>query len=166
MYLFIYLFIYKSLHVICWQKEKCRIYLWPWNKHILHFLISQNGKWWTWPSGFYPLFHWCFIVSCFSELSNVKHALSLAAYHDIIMKVTLWIPHLCIKNIMSYCSTPSFLVPWIRCNIDVLNLFLSQASFQRSNSHDKVRKIVAEEGRAARNLIAWSVPLENKEEEG
>ncbi|KAK5619578.1 hypothetical protein CRENBAI_012432 [Crenichthys baileyi] len=41
----------------------------------------------------------------------------------------------------------------------------SKASFQRSNSHDKVRKIVAEEGRAARNLIAWSVPLENKEEE-
>uniref|UniRef100_A0A8C7XWT5 S-phase cyclin A-associated protein in the ER n=1 Tax=Oryzias sinensis TaxID=183150 RepID=A0A8C7XWT5_9TELE len=40
-----------------------------------------------------------------------------------------------------------------------------QASFQRSNSHDKVRRIVAEEGRAARNLIAWSVPLENKEEE-
>uniref|UniRef100_A0A8B9RL67 S-phase cyclin A associated protein in the ER n=1 Tax=Astyanax mexicanus TaxID=7994 RepID=A0A8B9RL67_ASTMX len=49
------------------------------------------------------------------------------------------------------------------------NVFFSvtfvQASFQRSNSHDKVRKIVAEEGRAARNLIAWSVPLENKEEE-
>uniref|UniRef100_A0AAR2KPI9 U1-type domain-containing protein n=1 Tax=Pygocentrus nattereri TaxID=42514 RepID=A0AAR2KPI9_PYGNA len=43
---------------------------------------------------------------------------------------------------------------------------LYKASFQRSNSHDKVRKIVAEEGRAARNLIAWSVPLENKEEEG
>ncbi|NWU88468.1 SCAPE protein, partial [Upupa epops] len=41
-----------------------------------------------------------------------------------------------------------------------------QASFQRSNSHDKVRKIVAEEGRTARNLIAWSVPLENKEDEG
>ncbi|XP_033940353.1 S phase cyclin A-associated protein in the endoplasmic reticulum isoform X1 [Pseudochaenichthys georgianus] len=40
-----------------------------------------------------------------------------------------------------------------------------KTSFQRSNSHDKVRKIVAEEGRAARNLIAWSVPLENKEEE-
>lgn len=40
-----------------------------------------------------------------------------------------------------------------------------KASFQRSNSHDKVRKIVAEEGRAARNLIAWSVPLETKEEE-
>ncbi|XP_034735173.1 S phase cyclin A-associated protein in the endoplasmic reticulum isoform X1 [Etheostoma cragini] len=40
-----------------------------------------------------------------------------------------------------------------------------KASFQRSNSHDKVRKIVAQEGRAARNLIAWSVPLENKEEE-
>ncbi|NXN16995.1 SCAPE protein, partial [Indicator maculatus] len=41
-----------------------------------------------------------------------------------------------------------------------------QASFQRSNSHDKVRKIVAEEGRTARNLIAWSVPLENKDDEG
>ncbi|XP_026058746.1 S phase cyclin A-associated protein in the endoplasmic reticulum-like isoform X1 [Carassius auratus] len=40
-----------------------------------------------------------------------------------------------------------------------------KASFQRSNSHDKVRKIVAEEGRAARNLIAWSVPVESKEEE-
>uniref|UniRef100_A0A3Q3VZ53 U1-type domain-containing protein n=1 Tax=Mola mola TaxID=94237 RepID=A0A3Q3VZ53_MOLML len=42
---------------------------------------------------------------------------------------------------------------------------MMHASFQRSNSHDKVRKIVAEEGRAARNLIAWSVPLENREEE-
>uniref|UniRef100_A0A8C3TDB0 S-phase cyclin A associated protein in the ER n=1 Tax=Chelydra serpentina TaxID=8475 RepID=A0A8C3TDB0_CHESE len=40
-----------------------------------------------------------------------------------------------------------------------------QASFQRSNSHDKVRKIVAEEGRTARNLIAWSVPLESKEDD-
>ncbi|KAM9754105.1 S phase cyclin A-associated protein in the endoplasmic reticulum isoform 1-T1 [Menidia menidia] len=45
------------------------------------------------------------------------------------------------------------------------NASATKASFQRSNSHDKVRKIVAEEGRAARNLIAWSVPLENKEEE-
>ncbi|KAK7891559.1 hypothetical protein WMY93_023522 [Mugilogobius chulae] len=47
-------------------------------------------------------------------------------------------------------------------NTSINNL---KASFQRSNSHDKVRKIVAEEGRAARNLIAWSVPLETKEEE-
>uniref|UniRef100_A0A8C2HWF7 S-phase cyclin A-associated protein in the ER n=1 Tax=Cyprinus carpio TaxID=7962 RepID=A0A8C2HWF7_CYPCA len=45
-----------------------------------------------------------------------------------------------------------------------INIVL-KASFQRSNSHDKVRKIVAEEGRAARNLIAWSVPVESKEEE-
>uniref|UniRef100_A0A673IQR2 S phase cyclin A-associated protein in the endoplasmic reticulum-like n=1 Tax=Sinocyclocheilus rhinocerous TaxID=307959 RepID=A0A673IQR2_9TELE len=44
-------------------------------------------------------------------------------------------------------------------------LYFYSTSFQRSNSHDKVRKIVAEEGRAARNLIAWSVPVENKEEE-
>jgi len=41
-----------------------------------------------------------------------------------------------------------------------------QAAFQCSNSHDKVRKIVAEEGRTARNLIAWSVPLENKDDDG
>ncbi|NXW07329.1 SCAPE protein, partial [Fregetta grallaria] len=41
-----------------------------------------------------------------------------------------------------------------------------QACFQHSNSHDKVRKIVAEEGRTARNLIAWSVPLENKDDDG
>ncbi|XP_027884490.1 S phase cyclin A-associated protein in the endoplasmic reticulum isoform X6 [Xiphophorus couchianus] len=44
-------------------------------------------------------------------------------------------------------------------------LYFYSTSFQRSNSHDKVRKIVAEEGRTARNLIAWSVPLETKEEE-
>uniref|UniRef100_A0A8C8R6S6 S-phase cyclin A associated protein in the ER n=1 Tax=Pelusios castaneus TaxID=367368 RepID=A0A8C8R6S6_9SAUR len=43
---------------------------------------------------------------------------------------------------------------------------ITMASFQRSNSHDKVRKIVAEEGRTARNLIAWSVPLESKEDDG
>lgn len=40
------------------------------------------------------------------------------------------------------------------------------ASFQRSNSHDKVRRIVAEEGRTARNLIAWSVPVESREDDG
>lgn len=54
-------------------------------------------------------------------------------------------------------------------SVDLMSWVVSssaQASFQRSNSHDKVRKIVAEEGRTARNLIAWSVPLENKEEEG
>uniref|UniRef100_A0A8C0TEV6 U1-type domain-containing protein n=1 Tax=Canis lupus familiaris TaxID=9615 RepID=A0A8C0TEV6_CANLF len=32
--------------------------------------------------------------------------------------------------------------------------------------HDKVRRIVAEEGRTARNLIAWSVPLESKDDDG
>ncbi|MGH0168570.1 UNVERIFIED_CONTAM: hypothetical protein FKN15_054733 [Acipenser sinensis] len=45
-------------------------------------------------------------------------------------------------------------------------LYFYSTSFQRSNSHDKVRKIVAEEGRSARNLIAWSVPLESKEDGG
>nr|XP_060611921.1 S phase cyclin A-associated protein in the endoplasmic reticulum [Anolis sagrei ordinatus] len=51
-------------------------------------------------------------------------------------------------------------------SVDVEDGYGMMASFQRSNSHDKVRKIVAEEGRTARNLIAWSVPLENKEDEG
>ncbi|XP_062998279.1 S phase cyclin A-associated protein in the endoplasmic reticulum [Elgaria multicarinata webbii] len=51
-------------------------------------------------------------------------------------------------------------------SIDVEDSYNMMASFQRSNSHDKVRKIVAEEGRTARNLIAWSVPLQSKEEEG
>uniref|UniRef100_A0A7M4ELJ8 S-phase cyclin A associated protein in the ER n=1 Tax=Crocodylus porosus TaxID=8502 RepID=A0A7M4ELJ8_CROPO len=50
--------------------------------------------------------------------------------------------------------------------VDVEEGVSTMASFQRSNSHDKVRKIVAEEGRTARNLIAWSVPLENKEDDG
>nr|XP_003226435.1 PREDICTED: S phase cyclin A-associated protein in the endoplasmic reticulum [Anolis carolinensis] len=51
-------------------------------------------------------------------------------------------------------------------SVDVEDGYGMMASFQRSNSHDKVRRIVAEEGRTARNLIAWSVPLENKEDEG
>ncbi|XP_039413762.1 S phase cyclin A-associated protein in the endoplasmic reticulum isoform X2 [Corvus cornix cornix] len=50
--------------------------------------------------------------------------------------------------------------------VDAEEGYSMMASFQRSNSHDKVRKIVAEEGRTARNLIAWSVPLENKEDDG
>ncbi|XP_034968064.2 S phase cyclin A-associated protein in the endoplasmic reticulum isoform X3 [Zootoca vivipara] len=50
--------------------------------------------------------------------------------------------------------------------VDAEDSYNMMASFQRSNSHDKVRKIVAEEGRTARNLIAWSVPLESKEDDG
>ncbi|XP_050822926.1 S phase cyclin A-associated protein in the endoplasmic reticulum isoform X3 [Gopherus flavomarginatus] len=49
--------------------------------------------------------------------------------------------------------------------VDIAESYNMTASFQRSNSHDKVRKIVAEEGRTARNLIAWSVPLESKEDD-
>ncbi|XP_074956053.1 S phase cyclin A-associated protein in the endoplasmic reticulum isoform X1 [Phalacrocorax aristotelis] len=52
----------------------------------------------------------------------------------------------------------------IRDPVDVEEGYSIMASFQRSNSHDKVRKIVAEEGRTARNLIAWSVPLENNDD--
>ncbi|XP_044306411.1 S phase cyclin A-associated protein in the endoplasmic reticulum isoform X2 [Varanus komodoensis] len=51
-------------------------------------------------------------------------------------------------------------------SVDVEDSYNMMASFQRSNSHDKVREIVAEEGRTARNLIAWSVPLQNEEEDG
>ncbi|XP_042330182.1 S phase cyclin A-associated protein in the endoplasmic reticulum isoform X1 [Sceloporus undulatus] len=51
-------------------------------------------------------------------------------------------------------------------SVDLEDGYSMMASFQRSNSHDKVRKIVAEEGRTARNLIAWSVPLESKEDDG
>ncbi|XP_072838049.2 S phase cyclin A-associated protein in the endoplasmic reticulum isoform X2 [Pogona vitticeps] len=51
-------------------------------------------------------------------------------------------------------------------SVDAEDSYNIMASFQRSNSHDKVRKIVAEEGRTARNLIAWSVPLESKEDDG
>lgn len=82
-----------------------------------------------------------------------------AVNHDAILKVVLQD----ITFLKSHCFLPCFPVCCIKCE---LSLCLMQASFQRSNSHDKVRKIVAEEGRAARNLIAWSVPLENKEEEG
>ncbi|KAL6084132.1 hypothetical protein STEG23_032498 [Scotinomys teguina] len=41
---------------------------------------------------------------------------------------------------------------------------IMQASFQHSTSHDKVRRIVAEEGHTARNPIAWSVPLRSKDD--
>ncbi|XP_053128233.1 S phase cyclin A-associated protein in the endoplasmic reticulum isoform X2 [Hemicordylus capensis] len=51
-------------------------------------------------------------------------------------------------------------------SVDAEDSYNIMASFQRSNSHDKVRRIVAEEGRTARNLIAWSVPLGSKEEDG
>ena len=38
-----------------------------------------------------------------------------------------------------------------------------QGHVQRQASYDRVRMIVQEEGRTARNLITWSVPLENEE---
>lgn len=62
------------------------------------------------------------------------------------------------------CQNYTHIYIYIRIFHSCISCF--QASFQRSNSHDKVRKIVAEEGRTARNLIAWSVPLENKDDDG
>lgn len=91
--------------------------------------------------------------------------LTWAAYYDIILKVSLWVTSAgCDTHMLPDTSS---ITCHMKCKSDVLNRRPPlQASFQRSNSHDKVRKIVAEEGRAARNLIAWSVPLESKEEEG
>ena len=37
---------------------------------------------------------------------------------------------------------------------------------QRMNSMDHVRKIVQEEGRTARNLVQYNVPLEDEENSG
>ncbi|XP_064608297.1 S phase cyclin A-associated protein in the endoplasmic reticulum-like isoform X2 [Liolophura sinensis] len=42
----------------------------------------------------------------------------------------------------------------------------SGMNFQRLNSYDRVRKIVQEEGRAARNLITWNVPVVQQERTG
>ena len=39
-------------------------------------------------------------------------------------------------------------------------LCIFQSAFQRQQSYDRVRKIVQEEGRAARNLLTWSVPVD------
>ena len=39
-------------------------------------------------------------------------------------------------------------------------LDILQGGFQRQMSYDRVRRIVQEEGRTARNLITWSVPVE------
>ncbi|KAK2554509.1 S phase cyclin A-associated protein in the endoplasmic reticulum [Acropora cervicornis] len=41
-----------------------------------------------------------------------------------------------------------------------------QKNIHRTNSHDHVRKLVEQEGRAARNLVTWSVPVTDPDEEG
>lgn len=41
-----------------------------------------------------------------------------------------------------------------------------QKNVYRTNSHDHVRKLVEQEGRAARNLVTWSVPVTDPEEDG
>lgn len=40
-----------------------------------------------------------------------------------------------------------------------------QKNVHRTNSHDHVRKLVEQEGRAARNLVTWSVPVTDPDEE-
>ncbi|XP_070541829.1 S phase cyclin A-associated protein in the endoplasmic reticulum-like isoform X2 [Ptychodera flava] len=39
-----------------------------------------------------------------------------------------------------------------------------KSNYQRTNSYDKVRKLVEEEGRTARNLVAWSVPFDDSDD--
>ena len=41
-----------------------------------------------------------------------------------------------------------------------------QKNIHRTNSLDHVRKLVEQEGRAARNLVTWSVPVTDPDEEG
>ncbi|XP_064618910.1 S phase cyclin A-associated protein in the endoplasmic reticulum-like isoform X2 [Lineus longissimus] len=47
--------------------------------------------------------------------------------------------------------------------VDDTKTFEEKPNYQRTTSHDRVRKIVQEEGRAARNLIAYNVPVEDEE---
>ena len=39
-----------------------------------------------------------------------------------------------------------------------------QAAYTRSLSDDKVRRIVNEEGRQARNLVTWNVPVDDSDD--
>ena len=41
-----------------------------------------------------------------------------------------------------------------------------QKNVHRTNSHDHVRKLVEQEGRAARNLVTWSVPVTDPTQDG
>ncbi|KYO21314.1 S phase cyclin A-associated protein in the endoplasmic reticulum isoform C [Alligator mississippiensis] len=79
--------------------------------------------------------------------------------------MVLWLS-LCVSQCPRYQNSMGSAKNALSEPVDVEEGVSTMASFQRSNSHDKVRKIVAEEGRTARNLIAWSVPLENKEDDG
>ncbi|XP_038079057.1 S phase cyclin A-associated protein in the endoplasmic reticulum-like isoform X2 [Patiria miniata] len=40
----------------------------------------------------------------------------------------------------------------------------SKVSYTRSQSYDKVRRIVSEEGRQARNLVTWNVPVDDSDD--
>ena len=48
-------------------------------------------------------------------------------------------------------------------HLSVFELWL-QINFQRQGSYDTVRKIVQEEGRSARNLIQWNVPVDQDDQ--
>lgn len=51
----------------------------------------------------------------------------------------------------------------------LLHLYLfvcQQKGVHRTSSHDQVRKLVEKEGRTARNLVTWSVPVNTEQDEG
>ena len=91
------------------------------------------------------------IVFClFSPSSNLLMKLHEVARSQLSM--VLW---LLSKNI--YLSEQLF----------IFTIFLFfQSSYQRSGSYDKVRRLVKEEGRMARNLVTWNVPVDSDDSDG
>ncbi|XP_063955862.1 S phase cyclin A-associated protein in the endoplasmic reticulum-like isoform X2 [Lytechinus pictus] len=45
--------------------------------------------------------------------------------------------------------------------MEATNVPNDESSYQRSGSYDKVRRLVKEEGRMARNLVTWNVPVDS-----
>jgi len=55
---------------------------------------------------------------------------------------------------------------WVNVKCLKCSLQHQQKNVHRTNSHDHVRKLVEQEGRAARNLVTWSVPVTDPNEDG
>lgn len=84
-----------------------------------------------------------------------KHVYPLLNYYTLNLCKTIW-SNWCHHYTGLYCNDCIFLLPWIQGG--------HGGGYHRQNSDDRVRKIVQEEGRTARNLLSWSVPLETENE--